>query len=77
MQRVKVIQTEYVTYSLLRVGNNVWAGAEKNIVIWDTTRLETVKTLSNRHSDPITCLLIVWGRIIWSASMDKTICIWS
>ena len=77
MQRIKTINTDAVGYSLLRVGPSVWCGAEKDIVMWDIETFKQQRRLATRHTDPVTSLLIVWNRIVWSASLDQTICIWS
>lgn len=77
MQKIKVITTTSVCYSLLKVGSSIWCGAERDIIVYDSKDFKKTKELDNHHDDPITGLMIVWDRIVWSSSLDQSICIWS
>ena len=74
---IQILATPSVGYSLLPVGTSIWCGAEKDIIIWDGYKYVQLRRLSNRQTDPVISLIIVWDRIIWSASLDKSICVWS
>lgn len=77
MQPLQVINTDDVVFTILRVGKSMFCGSESHIDIWDAITYTKKKTITKHHTRPITALLCVWDRIIWSSSLDNTIGIWS
>lgn len=64
------------TFSLLRVGKQVFSGGVDGAIhLWDVQTGKRVSSLS-KHTDAVASLVLVWNDTVWSASWDRTICIW-
>jgi len=61
---------------MLKRANRVWAGCEKDIVIWNSTTFKATKTLEG-HKRTINQLCAVGPYEVWSCSSDKTIRCWN
>ena len=79
LQCLQVIKREAPVYSITRVGPTIWCGENQIISVWNLegNKKQPLRVLKNIHTDKIVCLLVVWDRIVWSASSDQSICIWS
>eukprot|EP01117_Protostelium_nocturnum_P013589 TRINITY_DN5089_c0_g1_i1.p1 TRINITY_DN5089_c0_g1~~TRINITY_DN5089_c0_g1_i1.p1 ORF type:complete len:1049 (+),score=205.66 TRINITY_DN5089_c0_g1_i1:285-3431(+) len=61
---------------MLKRGNRVWVGADKNIHIWNCTTFKSTKTIIG-HEKTINALCSVGPYEIWSCSSDKTVRCWN
>jgi len=74
---IKVINFSSVPFSLKTVGSKMWIGDEKSICIYDSSDYSQTKHISFIHTDVVCSMVVVWRRIVWSASNDDSICLWS
>eukprot|EP01095_Lingulamoeba_sp_RSL-Kostka_P002948 TRINITY_DN13847_c0_g1_i1.p1 TRINITY_DN13847_c0_g1~~TRINITY_DN13847_c0_g1_i1.p1 ORF type:complete len:145 (-),score=43.43 TRINITY_DN13847_c0_g1_i1:39-473(-) len=64
--------------SLCLAGSQVWAsGSTDTIYMFESSSQELKNKTKPKHSDDINSLVLVFNRIVWSGSSDKTICVWS
>ena len=61
---------------MLQVGASMWCGSEMDIIIYDAETSEKLNTLS-KHTQPVTLMCSLWGRIICCASSDTQISMWT
>jgi len=68
--------------SLKSISNSVWScSRDSSIRIWDSRNFTLVASLDEFHTDAITDAVLTWNSRklrweLWSASFDKTVCIW-
>ena len=74
---LKVLNCGDLPCSIALVGNTIWCGEREQISIWSTEEYIQTKVLKRRHTDKVVSLILVWDRVVWSGSVDKSICVWS
>lgn len=74
---LRVLECGSICCSLCVVGPHLWCGGREEVNIWSRESGELVKTLGKRHTDKVSAVILVWNRIVWTSSLDKSICIWS
>lgn len=71
-----VLAERVKTFSLLRVGKLVLSGGSDHAVnMWDAQTGKRLTSLT-KHTDVVSSMVLVWNDTIWSASWDRSICIW-
>ena len=73
---LSVVVERLKTFSFLRVGKQLFSGGgDGSITVWDAQTGKRHTTLT-KHTDAVASLTLVWNDTIWSASWDRSICIW-
>jgi len=60
----------------LTVGNNIWAGGNPSIFIYDSKARNIINTLQ-RHTSAVKGMQVVTGTRVWSFSICGQVCIWN
>lgn len=66
---------EFMIFSIYAHGQHVWFGTESAIMRWDKHTYKPVDLLKC-HRRMVHCLISVGDKRVWSASADRTICVW-
>lgn len=56
---------------------SVWTSGDDGVIrVWDSSTHTLTSELSGHHTGPIRSM-VVWHHSVWSASFDKSVCIWT
>ncbi len=73
-----VLNAEMRITSLLHTGAIVVSGAiDGRMALWDATNHVRIKETEWMHEGAVTCLTLVFHRIVWSSSADQSVCVWA
>lgn len=57
--------------------SSVWTSGDDGVIrVWDSATHTMTNELSGRHTGPIRSM-VIWHHSVWSASFDKSVCIWT